>query len=378
MDSLTGTAPKASFSTQPTIQPSQKNTLDQLLASLTTTGQNAVWPTAPGITPQQSAVINPLASTAEGMTTTAPTAQQSGAVDQSFATLKNLLSYAAPQVTAPQVTAPQIDSTSVFQKSVLDPLEKTFNEKTLPGIEGKYGLGAGAAGSSDALQARRQAGADLTATESNYGAQFAYDTSKANQTATLSALQGNQAETLKALQGNQTADISSAGVQSGALTTAPKTIASPAVPTAANVDILNAILPAANQTYTAGLNQSTYGLDLLRALLGGATGGTVNTTGVGTGGSSGLLPGLLDAGGKLGVAAIAASDRRLKDDYVQVGEVDGFPLYKFRYKSDAPSVRRLGFMAQDVERRKPEAVGQDSRGFKTVNYGKIISELLAA
>lgn len=356
-DTLFGSAPKASFQTQPTILPSQKTTLDQLLGALTTTGQNAVWPTAPGLTSQQFSVINPLASTAEGIKTTAPTAQQSALTDTTFGTQTGLLGY----------NAPKIDSTDVFQKSVLDPLNKSFDERTLPAIQGKYGIGAGGAYSSDAEQARRQAGSDLTATEANYGAQFAYDTSKAN----------------------QTADIAGAGIRGTAVGATPRTLTTPNIPTASNVDLLNALLPGVNQTQSTGQAQADYGLKLLQLLLGGAGGTTQQTVGTGTGGSSGLLGGLLggavSAGtpGAGGVSLIGnllgASDRRVKDDLEQVGEVDGFPLYKFRYKGEPANVRRLGLVAQDVERRRPDAVGRvPGTDIRTVDYNRLITDLLAA
>jgi hypothetical protein len=367
MDTLFGSAPKASFDTQPTVDPTQKTTLDALIASLGGTAQNAVWPTSPGLTPQQFGVINPLVATAPTVST-APTAQQTGAIDSSFNTLSKLLNYSY----TPEKVG-MIDSSDVFQRSVIDPLEKTFNERTLPGIAGKYGLGAGGAVSSDAAQARRQAGADLTATEANYGAQFAYDTAKANQVA-----QGT----------NQTAGLTAATLgattQGAALKAAPGTLVTPSLPAASGVDLLNALLPGVNQTYTTQKDQSTYGLDLLKALLAASSGTTQTTTGVGTGGSTGLVSGLLSGTGSAlgggGLASlIALSDRRAKADLEQVGEVDGFPLYKFRYKDDPRDVRRLGLLAQDVERRKPSAVGRvPGTDLRTVNYSKLITDLLAA
>lgn len=51
------------------------------------------------------------------------------------------------------------------------------------------------------------------------------------------------------------------------------------------------------------------------------------------------------------------SDRRLKTDIDKVGESDsGFPLYLFRYKGESPMARHIGVMAQDVEKKRPEAV----------------------
>jgi hypothetical protein len=75
----------------------------------------------------------------------------------------------------------------------------------------------------------------------------------------------------------------------------------------------------------------------------------------------------------LGVAGLGASifsDRRLKHRIVRIGELAGLPLYSFRYLwSNAP---QMGFMADEVERIIPEAVGR-AFGFKTVNIGKVLA-----
>lgn len=57
----------------------------------------------------------------------------------------------------------------------------------------------------------------------------------------------------------------------------------------------------------------------------------------------------------LGSAAIIASDERLKEDIHKVGETDDeIPIVSYRYKGDP--VPRLGFLAQDVQKKRPEAV----------------------
>jgi hypothetical protein len=64
------------------------------------------------------------------------------------------------------------------------------------------------------------------------------------------------------------------------------------------------------------------------------------------------------------------SDRRLKHDIKHVGTADnGLPIYKFKYKGDDTEQTHIGFMAQDVEKVHPEAVGL-SGGYKTVDYEK--------
>lgn len=62
------------------------------------------------------------------------------------------------------------------------------------------------------------------------------------------------------------------------------------------------------------------------------------------------------------------SDRRLKDDVKQIGKTnDGMPIYSFKYKGD--DATQIGLMAQDVEKKHPEAVGL-AGGYKTVDYAK--------
>ena len=67
-----------------------------------------------------------------------------------------------------------------------------------------------------------------------------------------------------------------------------------------------------------------------------------------------------------------ASDERLKHDIKEIGTAhDGLPIYSFKYKGDDQI--RIGFMAQDVEKKMPDAVGVMG-GYKTVDYGKVANE----
>lgn len=80
----------------------------------------------------------------------------------------------------------------------------------------------------------------------------------------------------------------------------------------------------------------------------------------------GLLGGLFQLGGTLGGAAIM-SDRRTKTDIKKVGKTDdGQKIYSYRYKSGGPI--QIGLMAQEVEKKKPEAI-ETHGGIKFVNYG---------
>ncbi len=64
------------------------------------------------------------------------------------------------------------------------------------------------------------------------------------------------------------------------------------------------------------------------------------------------------------------SDRRLKEDIRRIGHTDdGMPIYKYKYKGDENHQTHIGFMADEVEQVKPEAVGV-SGGYKTVDYDR--------
>lgn len=318
---LTGSAPKASFSTQSTTSPVQQDLLSQLAALL---GGGQIQP-AQGTF---SAPLSPLQQTSLA-------ALEQSALSPTF----------GESFTGNQVTAPQIDSTAAFQKGVVEPVTSDFLNKTLPATAGKYGAGAGGAFSSDAMMARQMASENTSRALAQAGSQFAYDAAKANQGAQLQADLSNQA-----LRERQPMNY---------------------------LNALIGLLGAGGVEQQQGQQQiaGSYaaGTDFLRLLLGAATQPTQQTTGVGTGGSSGILPGLIQAGGTLG-AAYLLSDERIKEDIIQVGDVEGIPLYAFRYKGQPAT--HLGFMAQDVEQFAPEAVVEIG-GVKHVNYAKALEAAFA-
>ena len=100
-----------------------------------------------------------------------------------------------------------------------------------------------------------------------------------------------------------------------------------------------------------------------------ATGGTVGgnaLTSLGSGASS-LFSGL---GGAL------FSDAFLKEDIHKVGELrDGQNIYSYNYIGDLTP--RLGLIAQEVERTRPDAVKTHPSGFKMVDYSRA-TELASA
>lgn len=94
----------------------------------------------------------------------------------------------------------------------------------------------------------------------------------------------------------------------------------------------------------------------------------------GLGGLFGLGSAALGGWAKSG---FAFSDERLKEDIEQVGEtpIEGVNVYEFKYKG-SPLVQ-LGAMAQEVEKKVPDAVATHSSGYKMVNYSKLIKAMAA-
>jgi hypothetical protein len=61
----------------------------------------------------------------------------------------------------------------------------------------------------------------------------------------------------------------------------------------------------------------------------------------------------------------------LKQDIDEVGALkDGTPVYSFSYKADPNHIKMIGLMAQDVKKRRPDAVItlDDEDGMMAVDY----------
>lgn len=102
----------------------------------------------------------------------------------------------------------------------------------------------------------------------------------------------------------------------------------------------------------------------------------VNTQNANMGGLYGLAGSLGSAymgstAGSAAMAALFASDARLKENITYEGRENGFPVYHFNYRTDAEKIRYRGVLAQDlVTMGRGDAVVWDGDYMK-VDYGKI-------
>lgn len=107
----------------------------------------------------------------------------------------------------------------------------------------------------------------------------------------------------------------------------------------------------------------------------GSSSGTSSGSSSGNGTSTTSSPWWTTAlGGGLGLLSLF-SDENLKEDIKPVGLLfDGQKVHSYRYKGDP--VVRIGLLAQEVERTKPEAVTDNMRGsgFKGVDYDKATAD----
>ncbi len=100
------------------------------------------------------------------------------------------------------------------------------------------------------------------------------------------------------------------------------------------------------------------------ALSGAATGAAIGSVvpGVGTAIGAG-------AGAIFGGLGSRFSDRRLKIDVAPIGKADnGLTIYRYRFIGE-PTFQ-IGFMADEVDAVRPEAVEYDPSGYLRVDYGK--------
>ena len=82
------------------------------------------------------------------------------------------------------------------------------------------------------------------------------------------------------------------------------------------------------------------------------------------------------ANGDGGQGMMAASDRKVKEDIVRIGQHPlGLGIYVFRYKAPCSerygNHRRVGVMADEVAEKYPDAVSRHEDGYLMVDYGRL-------
>jgi hypothetical protein len=105
------------------------------------------------------------------------------------------------------------------------------------------------------------------------------------------------------------------------------------------------------------------------AVLGGM-GGTTTSSGMSIGqqtpASNPFMNTLGGIAGGLGILG-AFSDKRLKTDIKDIGRThDDQKIYSYRFKGS--NVPQVGMLADEVEKKHPEAVNRDNSGYKRVRY----------
>lgn len=128
-------------------------------------------------------------------------------------------------------------------------------------------------------------------------------------------------------------------------------------------------MSAAANTYNSGFNTQISGLS---SILNNQTNAYVNGGTDIAGSIGGIMGGVANMYSSGAAAALGfPSDRRLKENVERVGvdERTQLPLYEFSYIND--DRRFVGVMADEVEKRFPDAVAWSDLGFATVNYDKL-------
>jgi hypothetical protein len=222
------------------------------------------------------------------------------------------------------------------------PVIDAFNKQILPGITSTF-AGAGRTPEADNLGGNAVATATDALTRNLAGAATtaganAYNTERGNQMNVLGMV--------PALAGQDFANLNAMLTAGGALDQKAQQ----------NIDADRARY---DYNQTAQPNYYAQIAQLLQSIYPGATTtGSSNAFGSSTQASTGF-------GGK----ADLFSDRRLKTDIRPVGRLhDGQTVYSYRFRGSPRT--ELGLIAQEVEKRRPDAVRRHPNGFKMVDYRK--------
>jgi hypothetical protein len=87
-------------------------------------------------------------------------------------------------------------------------------------------------------------------------------------------------------------------------------------------------------------------------------------------GMQSLFGGMLGFGGQLA----SLSDKNAKKDIKKVGELKGHGLYEYSYRGKHNDGKRhIGVLAQEVEKKRPDAVSRRPDGLRQVDYGALFN-----
>jgi hypothetical protein len=102
--------------------------------------------------------------------------------------------------------------------------------------------------------------------------------------------------------------------------------------------------------------------------MGGTSSGSGTTTQQ-TSALSNILGALSSAAGIAG--AVSKSDVSLKENVEPIGMLNGQKIHRYNFKKDPKNTPKIGVLAHEVQRTRPDAVYQDNDGTKSVDYGKL-------
>lgn len=300
---------------------------------------------AAGLTPAQSTTIGDFSGVTGAANANAVAGQ--GGVSSAISTLEGI-NNSSPA-----------NFSQYYQDSVVQPLEQTFNQQTLPSIERAFAGGGGTNGSDYAFGVN-QAGLNL-------------DNSIANAASSTALTEYND---------NQQNKLA-ASSELGTLANQPLNALSTALGAQTQVQTTQQTADTLGEQYSQqGVTNNTTFANLLQQLLNTQTTasndvvaqqGTPSALGSLLGGLGGLFstPGGGGASAASGLLSLF-SDERLKENIQDLElEVSGVPLYSYNYKGDPR--RTIGTIASVLERLKPEAVSVHPSGYKMVNYLKALA-----
>lgn len=317
----------------------------------------------PAVTPAQSNAAQGLQTAAAGIPNLTP--QATNAIQQMFSQNPGMLTSTLGQT---QANLSPITSASLnpWQTPGFSDAMNTLTQNITNATKGVYaGSGRDPSGAGDFGKslAYNIAGAEAPAVASQYNANVG------NLTNASQILQNAGISTEQALGGNVMQALQGAGVLPS-LAMAPATAQFQAANTAYGLPIqnINALLqPAAT---LGGMGGTTTGTGYMTGTQTPANNPFMNILGGATAGA-GILGALGSAGGSSGIAGLAPllamSDRRAKTNIKDIGRThDNQKIYSFQYKGHpAP---QIGMMAQEIEKKTPEAVVTAPDGLKRVNY----------